>query len=177
VGIPAAADARAAAGEMVVMARVAGPFAVKGWIKLQVFTERADSLLDYPVWWIGRDGGWQPAEVEQGAAHGAALVAKLKGIDDREQAAALRGREVAVPREELPRNQEGEYYWADLEGLRVRNLEGEALGTVSGLLETGANQVLVLQGERERLIPFVDAVVKSVDLAQGELVVDWGADF
>jgi 16S rRNA processing protein RimM len=177
LGNRAAADARAAAGEMVVMARVAGPFAVKGWIKLQVFTERADGLLDYPVWWIARDGNWQPLQLEQGAVHGTALVAKLKGIDDREQALALRGREVAVPRAELPRNEEGEYYWADLEGLRVSNLEGEALGVVTGLLETGANQVLVVQGERERLIPVVSAVVKSVDLAQGELVVDWGADF
>jgi 16S rRNA processing protein RimM len=162
---------------MVVMARVAGPFGVKGWVKLQVFTERVDGLLDYPVWWIGQDGGWEPVEVEQGAAHGAALVARLKGIDDREQAAVLRGREVAVPRTELPRNEEGEYYWTDLEGLRVGNLQGEALGVVTGLLETGASQVLVVQSERERLIPFVSAVVKSVDLARGELVVDWGADF
>jgi 16S rRNA processing protein RimM len=162
---------------MVVMARVAGPFGVKGWVKLQVFTERVDGLLDYPVWWIGQDGGWEPVEVEQGAAHGAALVARLKGIDDREQAAVLRGREVAVPRAELPRNEEGEYYWTDLEGLRVGNLQGEALGVVTGLLETGASQVLVVQSERERLIPFVSAVVKSVDLARGELVVDWGADF
>jgi 16S rRNA processing protein RimM len=162
---------------MVVMARVAGPFGVKGWVKLQVFTERVDGLLDYPVWWIGQDGGWEPVEVEQGAAHGAALVARLKGIDDREQAAVLRGRDVAVPRAELPRNEEGEYYWTDLEGLRVGNLQGEALGVVTGLLETGASQVLVVQSERERLIPFVSAVVKSVDLARGELVVDWGADF
>jgi 16S rRNA processing protein RimM len=162
---------------MVVMARVAGPIGVKGWVKLQVFTERVDGLLDYPVWWIGQDGGWEPVEVEQGAAHGAALVARLKGIDDREQAAVLRGREVAVPRAELPRNEEGEYYWTDLEGLRVGNLQGEALGVVTGLLETGASQVLVVQSERERLIPFVSAVVKSVDLARGELVVDWGADF
>jgi 16S rRNA processing protein RimM len=162
---------------MVVMARVAGPFGVKGWVKLQVFTERVDGLLDYPVWWIGQDGGWEPVEVEQGAAHGAALVARLKGIDDREQAAVLRGRDVAVPRAELPRNEEGEYYWTDLEGLRVGNLQGEALGMVTGLLETGASQVLVVQSERERLIPFVSAVVKSVDLARGELVVDWGADF
>jgi 16S rRNA processing protein RimM len=162
---------------MVVMARVAGPFGVKGWVKLQVFTERVDGLLDYPVWWIGQDGGWEPVEVEQGAAHGAALVARLKGIDDREQAAVLRGRDVAVPRAELPPNEEGEYYWTDLEGLRVGNLQGEALGMVTGLLETGASQVLVVQSERERLIPFVSAVVKSVDLARGELVVDWGADF
>ena len=159
------------------MARVAGAFGVKGWIKLQVYTERVDGLLDFPVWWLGRDGSWEPAELESGSAHGASLVAKLKGVDDRERAAALRGLEVAVPRAALPPSEEGEYYWADLQGLRVRNLEEQALGTVTGLVETGANQVLVVQGERERLIPFVSAVVKSGDLARGELVVDWGADF
>jgi 16S rRNA processing protein RimM len=162
---------------MVVMARVAGAFGVRGWIKLQVFTERASSLLDYPVWWLGRDAAWVPAEVEQASVHGSAVVAKLGGLDDREGAAALRGCKVAVPRAALPQNEEGEYYWADLEGLRVSNLEGETLGAVAGLIETGANQVLVVRGERERLIPFVGAVVKSVDLARGELLVDWGADF
>jgi 16S rRNA processing protein RimM len=174
---PAAGNAAAAAGAMLVMGRVTGPFAVSGWVKLQVFTERVDGLLDYPVWWIGQQGDWQQFEVEQGAAHGGSLLAKLKGVQDREQAAALRGREVAVPREALPGSAEGEYYWADLAGLRVANLEGEALGVVTGLLETGANQVLVVHGERERLIPFVAAVVKSVDVARGALVVDWGADF
>ena len=172
-----AAEAKAGAGDMVVMGRVAGAFAVKGWIKLQVFTERPGGLLDYPVWWLDRSGEWTTAELEQGAVHGTALVAKLKGIEDREQAAALRGCQVAVPRAALPAGADGEYYWADLQGLRVANLQGEPLGVVAGLLKTGANQVLVVRGERERLIPFVDAVVKSVDLERGELVVDWGADF
>jgi 16S rRNA processing protein RimM len=162
---------------MVVMGRVAGAFAVRGWVKLQVFTQQVGGLLDFPVWHLGRAGAWHPVEVEEGAAHGNALVAKLKGIDDREQAAALRGCEVAVPRAALPASGAGEYYWADLQGLQVTNLRGELLGRVSGLLETGANQVLVVQGERERLIPFVSAVVSSVDLERGALVVDWGADF
>jgi 16S rRNA processing protein RimM len=162
---------------MVVMARVAGAFGVKGWIKLQVFTERAGGLLDYPVWWLGREAAWAAAEVEEASVHGTAVVARLRGVDDRERAAALRGCDVAVARAALPQNEEGEYYWADLEGLRVSNLEGETLGAVAGLIETGANQVLVVRGERERLIPFVGAVVKSVDLARGELLVDWGADF
>jgi 16S rRNA processing protein RimM len=159
------------------MGRVAGAFAVRGWIRLQVFTQRVDSLLDFPVWHVGRDGSWEQVEFEEAAAHGRTLVAKLKGVDDREQAAALRGCEVAVPRAALPASEAGEYYWSDLQGLRVVNLQGEPLGRVSGLLETGANQVLVVQGERERLIPFVDAVVSSVDLERGELVVDWGADY
>lgn len=163
--------------DLVVMGRVAGAYGVKGWIRLQVFTERVDGLLDYPRWWLHGERGWEPADVEAGAAHGRALLAKLRGCDDREDAAARRGCEVAVPRAELPPAAEGEYYWSDLEGMQVGNLRGEALGVVAGLLETGANQVLVVRGERERLIPFVGPVVKSVDVARGELLVDWEADY
>lgn len=163
--------------EMVVMGRVAAPFAVNGWVKVQVFTERPDGLLAYPRWWLSRDGGWQQAEVAEAAVHGRAVIARLKGCEDRIAAAALRGRDVAVPRSALPIRGAGEYYWTDLEGLRVRTLADEDLGRVTGLIETGASPVLVVRGERERLIPFVDAVVKSVDLMRGEVAVDWGADW
>jgi 16S rRNA processing protein RimM len=162
---------------MVIMGRVAAPFAVSGWVKVQVFTEQADGLLRYRDWWLRRDGQWRQVAVEEAAVHGQGVVAKLKGCDDREAAAALRGSEVAVPRAALPRNEDGEYYWADLEGLRVRNLQQQELGRITGLIDTGANQVLVVRGERERLIPFVSAVVESVDLARGEVAVDWGADW
>jgi 16S rRNA processing protein RimM len=104
-------------------------------------------------------------------------VAKLAGCDEREAAAAIRGQHVAVPRSQLPQSQPGEYYWADLLGLAVRNLQNQALGRVERLLETGANQVLVVRGDRERLIPVVAAFVVTVDLAQGEIVVDWERDF
>ncbi|HEU5284346.1 MAG TPA: ribosome maturation factor RimM [Burkholderiales bacterium] len=162
---------------MILMGRVAGPFAVNGWVKIQVFTERVDGLLGYRDWWLQRDGRWQQVAVEEAAVHGRVLVAKLTGCEDREAAAALRGSEVAVPRAALPRNEDGEYYWADLEGLRVHNLQNQDLGRITGLIDTGANQVLVVRGERERLIPFVSAVVESVDLARGEVAVDWGADW
>jgi 16S rRNA processing protein RimM len=159
------------------MGRVAAPFGVKGWVRIQVFTEALDSLLDYPTWWVGRDGDWHERQVEEADVHGRALVARLAGCDDREAAAALAGAQVAVTRGALPEPEAGEYYWRDLQGLRVANLQGEELGTVSHLLETGAHDVLVVEGDRERLIPFVDAYVVEVDLARGELVVDWGADF
>ncbi|HEY7760023.1 MAG TPA: ribosome maturation factor RimM [Burkholderiales bacterium] len=162
---------------MIIMGRVAAPFAVSGWVRIQVFTERPDGLLGYRDWWLRRDGQWRQATVEEAAVHGRVMVAKLKGSDDREAAAALRGSEVAVPRAVLPRNAEGEYYWADLEGLRVHNLQDQELGRIAGVIDTGANQVLVVRGERERLIPFVGAVVQSVDLARGEVTVDWGADW
>jgi 16S rRNA processing protein RimM len=159
------------------MGRVAAPFGVKGWIRIQVFTEALDSLLDYPAWWVGRDGGWREQQVEEAAVHGRTVVARLAGCEDREAAAALTGAQIAVTRGELPEPEPGEYYWRDLQGLRVSNLQGEDLGAVSHLLETGAHDVLVVKGDRERLIPFVDAYVVKVDLARGELVVDWGADY
>jgi 16S rRNA processing protein RimM len=160
-----------------VMGRVAAPFGVKGWVRIQVFTESLDSLLDYPAWWLGSAGKWSERGVEEASVHRRGVIAKLAGVDEREAAAALKGAEVAVARASLPPAQAGEYYWADLQGLRVVNLQGEELGRVSHLLETGAHDVLVVAGERERLIPFVAAYVVKVDVAGGELVVDWGADY
>jgi 16S rRNA processing protein RimM len=144
---------------------------------LQPFTQLPASLLDYPVWWLGREGGWTSRALEEGAVHGKSVVAKLAGCDEREAAAAMQGLDVAVPRSQLPQSQPGEYYWADLLGLAVRNLQNQPLGRVERLLETGANQVLVVRGDRERLIPCVAAFMVTVDLAQGEIVVDWGLDF
>lgn len=162
---------------LLVMGRVAGAFATRGWVKIQPFTEQVDGLLQYATWRIGRDGDWREVTVEQGAAHGQTLVAKLAGVESREAAAALRGLEVGVSRSDLPASGDGEFYWADLQGLSVRNLEGQSLGVVDGLLETGGSPVLVVKGERERLIPFVQPVVQAVETAQKMIVVDWGADY
>lgn len=160
------------------MGRVVAPYAIKGWIKLQTFTEYLDSLLDYPVWRIGKDGDWRDYRVLDGKVHGQYLMASLEEVGDRSAAEALMGLDVAVLREEMPEAEEDEYYWDDLIGLDVVNLAGEALGRVEGLLETGANDVLqVRDGETERLLPFVDAVVKEVDLEAGRLLVDWGLDY
>jgi 16S rRNA processing protein RimM len=162
---------------MVVMGRIVAPFAVKGWIKVQPFTQLPGGLLDYPLWWVGEGDHWSPRRLEEGAVHGKSVVARLERCEEREAAAAMAGWQVAVPRSQLPPSREGEYYWTDLLGLAVRNLQGQALGRIVRLLETGANQVLVVTGDRERLIPFVSTVVVAVDLAQGEMVVDWGEDF
>jgi 16S rRNA processing protein RimM len=162
---------------MVVMGRIAAPFGVRGWIKVQTFTRSVGSLLDYPAWWLRVGKGWEERKVEEGGVHGRALIAKLLGCDDREAAVRVKGREIAVPRSELPVNADGEYYWSELIGLEVANREGVVLGRIAGLLETGVNQVLVVRGERERLIPFVEAVVVSVDVTGGLMVVDWGAHF
>jgi 16S rRNA processing protein RimM len=163
--------------ELTVMGHVGVPFGVRGWVKVHAYTEHSDSLLDYPVWWLGRSGQWREYEVLGCEEHPKALIAHLAGSNDREAAIALRGCEIAVPKSSLPPAAANEYYWADLIGLEVVNAEQQSLGRVTGLLETGANDVLVVQGERERLIPFVAQVVLEVDLATGTVRVVWGLDW
>ena len=159
------------------MGRVAAPYSVRGWVKVQPYTEYLDSLLDYPVWHLSRDDGWQTYRVLEGRPQGHYLVASLEGVEDRDMAQGLRGMEIAVPRAELPAADEDEYYWNDLVGLEVVNAEGVGLGRVSGLLETGSHDVLRVEAERERLIPFADPIVLRVDLEAGRIVVDWQPDY
>lgn len=159
------------------MGRMLGPFGIKGWVKVQTFTQTPESLVEYPVWWIGSDPKWRECRVEQTNVQTAGLVAKLAGCDDRDAAMLLRGQEVAIPRSAFPVAGANEFYWGDLVGLKVMNVQDEDLGTVSEVFETGANDVLVVQGDRERLIPFVEPIVQQVDMAGRVIRVDWGADY
>jgi len=159
------------------MGRIAAPFGVKGWTRIQPDTAETRSLLAYKTWWVASTSGWREIAVAEAKVQGGTLVARLEGCDDRDAAAALRGKTVAVPREALPRAGDGEYYWIDLIGLAVVNGEARDFGRVTGILQTGANDVLVVAGERERLIPFIAAVVREVDLASGVMRVEWGADY
>lgn len=159
------------------MGRVRAPFGVKGWIKVQPFTQRIDGLLEFGEWWICAGRDWQSYQVGEVAVHGRDVIARLTGVDDRDAANALRGADIGVPRSVLPEVEAGEYYWFDLVGLEVRNLEGEYLGKVARILETHANPVIALTGERERLLPFVETVVREVDFDHQKMVVDWGSDF
>jgi 16S rRNA processing protein RimM len=147
-------------------------------VKVFSETEPRESILQYSPWYLELGEQRIEAIVTSGRRHGKGLVAKLQGIDDRDRAAQLRSALIAVERERLPALPAGEYYWADLVGLRVTNLEGIDLGVVDHLIETGSNDVLVLRGERERLVPFLpESVIKSIDLEQGTMSVDWDADF
>ena len=159
------------------MGRVAVPFGIKGWVKIQSFTETPESLLTYPSWWIGRESSWNEVRIEEAKVQSGSIVAKLAGCDDRDAAALYRGKEVAIARQAFPEAAPNEYYWSDLVGLKVVNTEGADFGTVSELLETGANDVLVVKGEKERLIPFIEHVIREVDMAGRVIRVDWGADY
>lgn len=157
---------------------IVGVHGIRGGVKIRSWTRPRENIFDYPQWRLLGNSGEQTAELISGHAQGRGLVAQLKGVTDRDQAAALRGLKILIHRDQLPPLAPGEYYWADLQGLEVQTVTGEALGTVTGLIETGANDVLVVQGERERLIPYVpDVYVKQVDMASRRLVVDWDAEF
>jgi len=162
---------------LVVMGRIVAPFGVKGWVRIQTFTATTGSLAGYPEWLVGRDGEWQECKVERAQPQGDGLAAKLAGLEDRDAALRLKGLQIAVPRAALPPTQSNEYYWTDLLGMQVVTVQGVSLGTVDQMMETGANDVMVVAGERERLIPFIGDVVNTVDLAARLITVDWDPEF
>lgn len=164
--------------EPVILGRIAGVYGVRGWLKVFSETKPKENIFSYRPWLVRVDGEWQRLEVLDGRPHGKGLVAQLAGYDDRESARRLVGAPVAVQRQQLPPAAEGEYYWADLVGLRVVTPDGVELGRVDHLLETGANDVLVVNNGRERLIPFVQGqYVQQVDLDAGLIRVDWDPEF
>jgi 16S rRNA processing protein RimM len=147
-------------------------------VRVFSYTEPRDNIVHYQPWYLRRGNAWQPRRVAEGRTHGKGVIARLENCEDRDQALALMHCEVGVRREQLPATAPGEYYWNDLLGLAVVTLQNELLGKVDHLLETGANDVLVVTGDRERLIPFVvDQVVKRVDLDAGVIQVDWDKEF
>jgi len=169
-----------AGNDFVVLGRLADPYGLQGWLRLHPFGDDPQAWAEMPVWWIGREGGeWREARIKGFKAHGEGLVVLLDGVPDRTAAEALKGFLVGAPRSALPTPAEDEYYWADLISLEVVNTAGERLGTVDGLIETGANDVLRVVGEdgAERLVPFVSTVVLAVEKEAGQIRVEWGSDW
>ncbi|MCR4305154.1 MAG: ribosome maturation factor RimM [Gallionella sp.] len=161
------------------MGRIAAAHGIRGWVRIQPYTEHLDSLLDYKSWWIGHEHGpWREVEVQHSELHNKTLAAQLPDCQDRTAAEKLKGLLVAIPRSSLPKQSNDEYYWSDLIGLAVVNEAGVTLGTVAKLLETGANQVLSVTGDSgEILIPFVATAIRQVDLKNKTIHVDWSADY
>lgn len=166
---------------MIVLGRIVAPYGVRGWLKVKSFGDDPDAWRDMPQWWLGEQAegsNWEAFGVEQLRPHGSGWIVKLAGVGDRDAAERLDGRFVGAPRDALPKAGQDEYYWADLVGLAVMNEQGESLGKVDSLLETGAHEVLVVKdGDATRLLPFVAQVVREVDAAGGRIVVAWGRDW
>jgi 16S rRNA processing protein RimM len=175
---------------LVVIGKIVSVYGVKGWLKIRSFTQEEEDLFRYQPWMLkvrgnggGQNGQWQEVSFDQHRKHGKGYVAHIEGCDDRNDAELLRGLEIAVHKNALPEPDVDETYWSDLEGLLVINLQGEILGRVDVVLETGANDVLFIKpcdssiDEQERLIPYVDHVINEVNLKEGLLSLDWHADY
>jgi 16S rRNA processing protein RimM len=165
------------AENLVIMGRIVAPYGVQGWVKVLPDTEALDGLLDYQTWQIGKDDDWKSIELKSGKLHNDVLVVKLEGINDRDAAFACKGLQVAVPRDLLPELDDSEYYWSDLIGLAVKNQQGVEFGQIVDVFETGANDVIVVKGEIERLIPFAEQTIIEVDIKQQTMLVDWDKDY
>lgn len=175
---------------MLAAGRITGCYGVKGWVKVQPFTEIASDLLQFPAWWLQTREGTRPVVLDEGRTHGRGLVAHVVGIDDRDSAESLRGQTLLVRAQELPDLDEEDYYWHQLENLQVwcrdrgdADAGEQLIGSVHHLIETGANDVLVIApcegsiDDRERLIPYLPgSVVRTVDLSAGRMSVDWFID-
>lgn len=172
------AEGSVSEAEKIVLGKIASPFGVRGWTKVASYTEPTEGLLDYKVWEVNQNGKKSRLTVQDGRVHGKFLAVKFNGIDDRDDVAKLTNALVELSREDLPEPQDGSYYWADLIGLSVQTVDGVDLGSVERIMETGANDVLVVSGDRERLIPWIqEDVIKSVDIEEKFLTVDWDPDF
>lgn len=164
--------------ELLELGKISGVFGVKGWVKVYSYTDPREGITDYSPWRVKQRGQWREYQVEAGQRQGKTVIAKLKGIDDRDQAQLLTGGVIAILPDQLHELAENEYYWRQLQGLRVVNTEGVELGVISHMMETGANDVMVVSGDRERLIPFTQGhTVMNVDLDAGVITVDWDPEF
>ncbi|HLT64494.1 MAG TPA: ribosome maturation factor RimM [Pseudohongiella sp.] len=173
-----------AASELVSLGRIGAPYGIKGWFKLVSFTQPRDNILQYRQFTGSLNGRLRELEMDEAKPHGKGLIAHIRGFDTPEDIRLLTGTELMVPLSELPDPGEDDYYWHQLIGLLVQNQSGVLLGRVDSLLETGANDVLVVKpcegsvDKHQRLIPWLpDQVVIKVDLASRQILVDWEADY
>ncbi|MCY4467408.1 MAG: ribosome maturation factor RimM [Thiotrichales bacterium] len=167
----------AGAHRRIVLGCITGPYGTRGWVRIRSSTEPPENILQYAPWQVGLNERWSSIGVAEGRVHGREVIARLHGCHDRDAARGYCGFEIAVERARLPDAGDGEFYWTDLVGLQISTTDGVHLGEVVRMLETGANDVMVVQGSTERLIPYLPGtVVQTVDVERGAMVVDWHPD-
>ncbi len=160
------------------LGNISGVFGVKGWLKVYANTDKKENILSYQPWYIERNKVRQAVKLKAGKPHGKTIIVQLDGVDDRNEAELWVGSDIYMKSDQLPKLAKDEYYWSDLIGLQVVSTDGVVFGVIDQMLETGANDVIVVKGDRERLIPYVtEQVVKSIDLDKQQMLVDWDADF
>jgi 16S rRNA processing protein RimM len=161
---------------------VAGLYGLKGWVKIVSYTEPRENILSYQPWYVAvvlkGEKSWQPLSDVKARVHGKGIVAQLEVDDDPNTAGRWLDKDIAIIRAQLPQLPSGDYYWSELLGCKVLTLDNVDLGTLDHFFNTGANDVMVVSGERERLIPYIKgSVVCSIDLAGKIMRVDWDAEF
>ncbi|HKJ18685.1 MAG TPA: ribosome maturation factor RimM [Xanthomonadales bacterium] len=158
------------------LGQIAGAHGVKGWVRVHSLTEPREAILEYDSWLLGENQ--QSVEVLAGSRNGKAIVAQLEGVTDRDQAEAMKGLGIGIDKSQLPKAGEDQYYWTDLIGLEVLLEDGRSLGKIEKMMATGANDVMVVEGDRQRLIPFITGhTVLKVDLESERINVDWDPEF
>jgi 16S rRNA processing protein RimM len=171
--------------DLVLVGYVSGAYGIHGWVRIRPYSLDADALLSAKTWWLDKPSLCD-VDVLHAKIHGEDVVAQLVGVAGRDAAEALKGATVQIPRSHFPALADGEFYWIDLIGLAVENLQGETLGQLSDLMDNGAHPILRVavapapgqeKSSKELLIPYVDQFVKTVDLAARKIIVDWGLDY
>ncbi|MGR9014473.1 MAG: ribosome maturation factor RimM [Gammaproteobacteria bacterium] len=164
--------------QLISVGKISGVFGIKGWVKVFSFTDPRENILTYSPWLLKKGDETKTLNVVDGQLQGKTIVAQLADVDDRNQAESLMGWDIFITQDQLPKTVKDEYYWSDLIGLNVETVDGIQLGQVDSLLETGANDVIIVQGERERVIPFLQGqTIIKVDLVAGNIIVDWDPEF
>ena len=164
--------------QLITVGRFGAAYGVKGWLRIHSFTEPVDNILAYQPWLVKLQGGWQSITLVDSRKLNKGIIATIASCNNKETTALYRNAEIAIQRNQLPALADDEFYWTDLQNLSVHTVTGERLGVVDYILPTGANDVLVVKGKREHLIPYLpDTVIKKIDLANGEIIVDWDPNF
>ncbi len=164
--------------KQILVGKISGLYGVKGWVKVFSFTEPRKNILVYSPWTLKKGKETQVINVVDGLLQGKTVVVRLEGINDRTQAADYVGWDVYIDQGQLPKAAKGEFYWSELIGLCVETVDGTRLGVVESLMETGANDVVIIKGERERVIPFLQgSTIVKIDLETGVIIVDWDPEF
>ena len=164
--------------EIVVMGKVLVPYGVSGWLKVYSFTEKLESFLIYKKLFLSKDQkNWLEIKVKEIKLHGKTIIARFSEITDRTQAENYKNYLIGVPKSYLPQLKEDQYYWNDLIGFEVLNLQDVSFGLVDTYIETGANDVIVVKGDKERLIPYTSMTVLKIDTIKDKIIVDWDEDF
>lgn len=163
----------------IIIGKFGRPYGIRGWISLYAESDHQENILRYQPWFISTKSGWQVIDINDCRSHHKNLIVHIQGIETPEEVRTFTDQKIAVLRDQLPALTQNEYYWADLEGLTVTNHENKTLGKITHLFRTGANDVIVVVGDKTRqLIPFIQKeIIEDIDLEHQTMKVNWDTEF